>query len=372
MGQFQRKKLPVDSQAFEIMRGENYLYVDKTRHIYQMIAEGRFYFLSRPRRFGKSLLVSTLKCLFQGRKGLFEGLWIAEHGEWNWQEHPVVVLGFNEISGRTPEILEQSLNQNLKDIAEHFAISLKSEILELRFKELIVRLHQKTGTSVVVLIDEYDKPIVDHLGKGPRDLKTARANRDLLKSFFGVLKGVTVSPILRFVFLTGISRFSKVSIFSELNNLLDMSMEQSYADLLGYTRSELLTYFHEYIEQFAAESTWSPEQVTAKLARHYDGYRFSERDIRVYNPFSVLRAFRHQEFQDYWFESATPTFLTNLLRQSHYNLPGIEGLRVSRSIFNTFDLDRLQPEALLFQSGYLTITDVQSGIYTLDYPNHEV
>ena len=366
------KKLPVDVQAFEIMRGEPYVYVDKTHHIGRMLNEGRYYFLSRPRRFGKSLFLSTLKCLFEGRKNLFDGLWIAEYGEWAWQEHPVITLSFNEISSRTPEILEQSLSQSLAEIAGAFGISLKNTILELRFRELIVGLRQQTNMPVVVLIDEYDKPLIDHIGKGQDELDIARSNRNVLKNFFGVLKGMTVTPMLRFVFLTGISRFSKVSIFSELNNLIDLSMEQAYADILGYTKPELIASFREHIEEMAAAFGWSFERVVEEFTLYYDGYRFTECDSRMYNPFSILRALHSREFRDYWFESATPTFLVNLLKQEQYALPALEGLEVSRNVFATFDLERLRPEAILFQTGYLTIIDVQGRMFTLSYPNFEV
>lgn len=372
MSQFQKRKLPVDIQAFEIMRGENYVYVDKTRHIYRMITEGRYYFLSRPRRFGKSLLVSTLKCLFQGRKDLFEGLWLAEQSDWKWKEHAVVVVDFNEMSYESPEAFKDELEGYLHNIAQMYQIQLENPTYVSKFSELLHKLHTHTEMSVVVLIDEYDKPIIDYLGKGTEGLQIAKTNRDILKSFFGVLKGGSIAPILRFVFLTGISRFSRISIFSELNNLRDISMTENYADMLGYTSEELIGCFQEYITQLAKKFDWSEAQVIEVLAQQYNGYRFSPKNIQVYNPFSILNAFTDLEVHDYWFESATPTFLTHLLKQSHYNLPTIEGLRVSRSIFNTFDLDRLQPEALLFQTGYLTIKDIDNGIYTLDYPNQEV
>ncbi len=372
MARISRQKLPVDIQAFEIMRGENYLYVDKTRHIYQMVTEGRFYFLSRPRRFGKSLLVSTLKCLFQGRKDLFEGLWIAEQSEWEWNEHAVVVIDFNEIGHDSPDEFKGELEAYLHDLAHDSQIQLHGPTHVSQFRQLLRALHDKTGLPLVVLIDEYDKPIIDHVGKGPEGLHLAKANRDIMKSFFGVLKGASVSPILRFVLLTGISRFSRVSIFSELNNLRDISMNESYADMLGYTQPELTNSFQENMHRLAKKFEWSETQVINILAQQYNGYRFSNKPLLIYNPFSVLNAFTDLEVQEYWFESATPSFLLHFLRQGRYYLPEIEGIAVDRSIFNTFDLDRLQPEALLFQTGYLTITDVDNGIYTLDYPNQEV
>lgn len=372
IGTGHKEKLPIGIQVFETMRKEGYLYVDKTQDIYRMVTQGMFYFLSRPRRFGKSLLVSTLECLFQAKKELFEGLWIADYGDWAWKCHPVIVLDFNGIPGSTPQKLERSLARRLRKIAEIYAVSLEANDIEFQLQDLILALYDSTGMPVVVLIDEYDKAIIDHLGKGKDGLTIAKANRDILKSFFGVLKDEMISAVLRFVLLTGVSRFSKVSVFSELNNLDDISMSDRYAEMLGYTHEELENRFRGYLEHFAEKLGWSCEQVIAKLAQHYNGYRFSEKDTRVYNPFSILKALSETRFKDYWFETGTPTFLTDLLKREHYNLPAIEGLNVSRSIFTTFDIDHLLPEAVLFQTGYLTIKDVQSGVYTLDYPNQEV
>ncbi len=366
------QKLPIGIQAFETLRGQGYLYVDKTRWVHRMVTQGMFYFLARPRRFGKSLLVSTLKCLFEGRKELFAGLWLAEHGGWEWQKHPIIVLDFNGIPASTPDDLKQNLTFALRRNARNYGVQLESAAVETQFQELIGGCNRQTGASVVVLIDEYDKPLIEHLGKGAAGLATAIANRDVLKSFFGVLKDTTMSPLLRFVFLTGVSRFSRVSIFSELNNLYDLSMDDAYADMLGYTQEELVTRFAPHIVALAHHLGWTPEAVTAKLAQQYNGYRFSKRDVRVYNPFSVLNAFSAQEFGDYWFVSGTPTFLVNLLQQERYNLTEIEGLDVDPSIFATFEIDQLQPAALLFQTGYLTIRDVRAGVYRLDYPNQEV
>ena len=367
-----RKKLPVSINDFETMRNDGYLYVDKTQDVYRMVTQGKFYFLSRPRRFGKSVLVTTLKCLFQGKKELFDGLWIAENGEWDWQEHPVILLDFTEISNTNPEQLERDLEATLARIAEDWGVQLESPLLGSKFSELVLEFAKKSGQRVAVLIDEYDKPIIDHLGKGVEELEIAKANRDLLKRFFGVLKGITIAPKLQFIFLTGISRFSKVSIFSELNNLDDISMSEFYASLLGYTQEELTAYFADELQAFAEKLVWSCEKLLGKLAEEYNGYRFSKKDLRVYNPCSILKALANLDFEDYWFETATPTFLIGLLQQEKYNIPTIEGMRVSRNLFNTFNVEKLQPEALLFQTGYLTIKEVRGRLYTLDYPNQEV
>jgi hypothetical protein len=276
-------KLPVSINDFETMRNEGYLYVDKTRDIHRMVTQGKFYFLSRPRRFGKSVLVTTLKCLFQGKKDLFDGLWIVEHSDWTWQEHPVVVLDFTGISNTTPELLLQDLETRLAETAQQYNITLKTPSLMSKFREVIDMLFQKVGRAVAVLIDEYDKPIIDHLGKGDDELAVAKANRDVLKRFFGVLKDITIAPKLRLIFLTGISRFSKVSIFSELNNLDDISMQDTYADLLGYTTQELEEYFSEHLDAFAIQRGWSREEMLAKLAEHYNGYRFAESKGLLHN-----------------------------------------------------------------------------------------
>ena len=366
------QKLPVSINDFETMRTQGYVYVDKTHDIHRMATQGKFYFLSRPRRFGKSVLITTFQALFQGRKNLFDGLWIAEQGDWDWQEHPVVVLDFTGISNTNPELLQQDLETHLAETAQQHGLELKTPTLMSKFRELISSLADKSGMPVAILIDEYDKPIIDHLGKGEAELDIAKANRDVLKRFFGVLKDITIAPKLRFVFLTGISRFSKVSIFSELNNLDDISMSELYAGLLGYTREELLACFEPSLDAFAQQREWTREQLVAKLAEQYDGYCFSKRDLHVYNPCSILKSLHNTDFEPYWFETVTPTFLINLLRQEHYEFPEIEAIYVSRSMFSTFDLDDLVPEALLFQTGYVTIRDIQNNVYTLGYPNTEV
>ena len=368
----ERPKLPIGISSFEFMRTQGYLYVDKTPWIYRMVTQGIYYFLSRPRRFGKSLLVSTLSNMFQGKKELFKGLWIAEQSDWDWQAYPVITIDFNEISHSTPDELKQSLLLNLHQYADESGFDLSTDIPGMCFKELIHKLHKAQGIPVVVLVDEYDKPMIDHLGRGEERLNIAKANRDILKNFFGVLKGISVSSRLRFVFLTGISRFSKVSIFSELNNLDDISMNDRYAELLGYTQEELETCFYDEIDQLADTFDVSHEETLAKLARQYNGYRFSEKVTSVYNPFSILKALLEKKFKPYWFETATPTFLINTLQQQQYGIPEIEHIQVSQSIFTTFELERLSPEALLFQTGYITIKDVQQQVYILGYPNQEV
>ncbi|MDM8528804.1 AAA family ATPase [Anaerolineales bacterium HSG24] len=367
------KKLPVGIYSFEFIRKNNYVYVDKTEHVYRMVDQGMFYFLSRPRRFGKSLLVTTLLNLFAGRKELFEGLWITEHGDWDWQPHPVILLDFNGIPGQTPEVLREDLSARLKQIATDYEIALTSNSVERQFQELILALYRQTGMPVVILIDEYDKRIIEHIGRGEAALEIGKANRDVLKSFFGVLKDTSIGSALRFVFLTGVSKFSRVSIFSELNNLYDLTMNRNYADMLGYTQAELKYYFQDNINLLAIELDMTVEQVMSKLEQYYNGYRFSEKDVKVYNPFSILCALQEKAFKNYWFETGTPTFLINLLKETGYNLPQMEQLEISQSSFSTFEIDNLIPEAVLFQTGYLTIeTVIDDSFYTLSYPNQEV
>ncbi len=364
--------LPVGDPSFESIRRGNCLYVDKTRHIFRMVDEGKYYFLSRPRRFGKSLTVSTLRCLFEGRGDLFEGLWIAENTDWEWKEHPVILLDFNGISHRTPENLEQGLERSLKNTGQAHGIQLHETLLKELFKELILALNKKTGRLVVILIDEYDKPLIDHLGKGEGELDIAKANRDILKHFFGVIKDGDVANVLRFVFITGVSKFTRVSIFSELNNLEDLTMVDEYADMPGYTREEMETCFTPYIRLTAQKRNESEGDVMERLRLYYDGYRFSRRDVRTFNPFSVLSALKQKDFKKYWFETGTPTFLVDLLRERGWYLPKIENMRATEAMFSVYELERLQLEALLFQTGYVTIKDVKGELYTFDYPNQEV
>jgi hypothetical protein len=364
--------LPVGKSSFESIRENKDLYVDKTRWIHQMVSRGDYYFLSRPRRFGKSLTVSTLRCLFEGRRELFDGLWIAEHGEWEWREHPVILLDFNGISHETPEILTASLQEHIGLQARANEISIQTTMLKGQFMELIIALHQKTGEKVVILVDEYDKPLIDHLGKGEAELDIAKGNRDTLKQFFGVIKENNVADVLRFVFITGVSKFSRVSIFSELNNLADLTMNRHYAEMLGYTQEELETCFAEYVALFARETDQTAQEVLDRLRLMYNGYRFSEKNAQVYNPFSVLSALQEQAFRNYWFETGTPSFLINLLRDKNWYLPKIENMQATVSMFSTYELENLQPEALLFQTGYVTIKNIDYGLYFFDYPNQEV
>jgi hypothetical protein len=366
------KFLPISVRDFDRMITGNFVYVDKTRYIYEMVRIPQaYYFLSRPRRFGKSLQVSTLKSLFEGRKELFKGLWI-ERSDWPWQPHPVVNIDFSQIKLTDAEALEKSLSITLDENAERNGVTLKHEVLPNKFVKLFTELHKKYGEKAVVLVDEYDKPIITHLGEGEDGLQKARQNRSLLKEFFGVLKGIDVSEAVRFVFITGISKFSKVSIFSDLNNLQDLTMHAGYAGMLGYTQEELEHYFHERITEFAQRQQTTTADILQKLRDWYNGYRFTKTDLLVYNPFSIINAFSEYDFKTFWFETATPSFLVNLIKEKDYPIPQIENLEIPEMAFSTYELEKLRLEALLFQTGYVTIHDYDGILYRLGYPNQEV
>jgi hypothetical protein len=330
-----------------------------------------FYFLSRPRRFGKTLLVSTFKALFESKKELFKGLWI-ENSDWPWQPHPVVQIDFNGIKASEAKLLERSLSLELDRIAKSHDLALTADLLANKFVELCLAMHAKYRQEIVVLIDEYDKPIITHLGHGEAGLQAAKQNRAVLKEFFGVLKQAEVSAVLRFVFITGVSKFSQVSIFSDLNNLEDLSTHADYAELLGYTEDELANYFKGYIARLARENGLSEESCWGDLKTWYNGYRFSRKDTKVYNPFSVLNVLKSRSFKNYWFESGTPSMLVNLIKEKNYPILDLENLQVRETTFSTYDLENLKLDALLFQTGYVTIHDCDAALFRLGYPNQEV
>ena len=368
------KRLGLDTSSFRKLREKDLVYVDKTKWIYKLITEGECYFLSRPRRFGKSLTISTLKELFYGNKELFKGLYI--YDKWDFIKYPVLIFDFNEIENQTPPILRENLKAILKDyfIANQLTHP-ESESLALWFKHLILGLYKKFNQKVVILIDEYDKPIIEYLGKGEEGLRIAIQNRDILQDFFGVLKGANVVDIIQFVFVTGVSRFSKVSIFSKWNNLQDITMRGEFADFLGYTEEEVKNYFKDYVEELAKEYDLTEGEIIEKLKFYYDGYRFSEsNDVRVFNPVSIMYCLQEKRFKNYWFATGTPSFLINLIKEKNYYIPELENVEIGGPLLETFDIENLEIEPLLFQSGYLTIKDydVENDIFELTYPNIEV
>ncbi len=354
-----RQSLPIGIQDFTTIRSEDFYYVDKTPLIRQLVEAGRHYFLSRPRRFGKSLLLDTLRALFAGEEALFQGLAIHDHWDWS-TTHPVVRLSFG---GRysTPEEIEGDIIEQLEAVEDDHGLTPAhtSSTGPRRLRNVLRRAHQKMGQPVAILVDEYDKPILDAL----HDPARARANRDYLRGFYGIIKDSAAH--VRFVFVTGISMVSKVSLFSGLNNLEDISLDPRFATLCGYTEADLDTVFAPELEGLDRDM----------IRSWYNGYHWRGEE-RLYNPFDVLLLLDTREFYPHWFETGSPTFLFETLKAKSVSLQEIEGRRIDRSLITKFDVDAISPEALLFQTGYLTITDeIRQGhrtLYRLDCPNQEV
>jgi len=355
-----KQKLPIGIQHFKEIREKKLLYVDKTEAIYRLTESGKFFFLSRPRRFGKSLTLSTLKALFQGQKELFDGLWI--QNRWNWtNQHPVIHISFSSI-GYKELGLEKAIELQLRKIAKSVEIELEETGISQLFKELIEKLSKKN--EVVLLIDEYDKPIIDYLD----DLPQAKENQKTLKSFYSIIKDTGSS--IRFLMITGVSKFSKVSIFSELNNLTDLTIHPKFTTLVGYTQAELEHYFEENFQELTGTLAPTRTELLQLVKDWYNGYSWDGLNF-VYNPFSILSFFGAGKIRNFWFTTGTPTFLIKLLRQRQLiNLAKIE---VDESAFESYDIENLDTFPLLFQTGYLTIKkEEEFGIFILDYPNKEV
>ena len=356
------KKLPIGIQSFESLRKDDYLYVDKTRQVYDLAQDGKYFFLSRPRRFGKSLLLSTLKAYFEGRKDLFEGLAIMEM-EQDWKQHPVLHLDLNTGDYTSVEGLWAMFRSHIEQWERQYGIVPTQDDLPMRFVNLINSLQ-----DVVILVDEYDKPLLQTMN----DLELQDRFRTILKSMYSVLK--TCDAHLRFALLTGVSRFSHVSIFSDLNNLRDITLNNSYATICGITEEELRNAFAEHIADWARQQGTTPDDILSELKRMYDGYHFTASMVDVYNPFSLLNAFADGEFRSYWYQSGTPTFLIKRLESNHVGIPDLsEGKLVASSLADT---DNVGDNwiALFFQTGYLTIKgyDRITKSYRLGFPNREV
>jgi len=361
------KYLPIGMQTFRDIIEGNYLYIDKTNYIHDLFETGgKYFFLSRPRRFGKSLLLSTLGEIFSGSKELFRDLWIYDKIE--WKEHPIIHLDFlGKKTGSAKELnetLEFMVNQN----AQTYGIKLKEKGYDKRFNELIRELGKKE--RVVILVDEYDKPIINNI----ENPEVARQNRDILRIFYECIK--EADEYLRFVFITGVSKFSKVSIFSGLNNLRDITISSSFSSMLGYTHSELLHYFQDRINGMAKGSEGDKEGLIQSIKDWYNGYSWDGLEF-VYNPYSVLNLFQEERFDNYWFSSGTPTFLIKAIKEKNIDLKRIENYETSKFIFDTFDVDSSNVFALLFQTGYLALKEVKKismtqSIYRFSYPNLEV
>lgn len=371
-------KYPIGIQSFDRLREDGFVYVDKTALVYSLVQEGAIYFLSRPRRFGKSLLISTLACYFQGRKELFEGLAIANL-EKDWLEYPIFRVDFN--GGNYTR--EGELEKTIETYIAKWEIEYGKDTLETttgdRFKGVLQRAYQKTGKRAVVLIDEYDKPILDVLDtgastynqEGERQLLEDH-HREILKSFYSTFKGA--DEYLKFVLLTGVTKFSQVSVFSGFNQPTDISMSEQYESLCGITQEELEKYFEEPMLQLATKYEYTAEEMKDWLKRQYDGYHFSTNMTNIYNPFSILNAFRMNEIRDYWFATGTPTYLIRLLQHSREQMNELTGKYYDPAMFVDYKANVEQPLPMIYQSGYLTIKEYNKrmGTYLLDFPNNEV
>ena len=353
-----RRRLPIGIQTFRELREESYYYVDKTAYMRRLADEGKHYFLSRPRRFGKSLFLDTLKELFEGNEALFEGL--AIHDGWDWSvRHPVLRLSFGGGQFRGPDDLPAEVVDQLEALEADAAITGRPGAAPARFRHLIKALHQSTGQRVVVLVDEYDKPILDALDVP----EVARANRDFLRGLYATIKDSDAH--VRFTFLTGVSRFSKVSLFSGLNNLTDITLDPRYSAVCGYTDADLDTVF----------ATEVPGLDRDEIRSWYNGYGWLGEE-RVYNPFDILLLFRNRKFDAWWFETGTPSFLIDLLQSRRVSSIALDDMIASGDLLSSFDVDDIATEALLFQTGHLTITGAEDlggkTLYRLGYPNREV
>ena len=360
-------KYPIGIQDFDKIINEGYTYVDKTELIYKLVHEGSYYFLSRPRRFGKSLLMSTLDAYFSGKRELFKNLAI-EKLEEDWTAYPVLHLDLNTGKYNSKDSLTHALDDFLSRLEANYGTFHSEKTLELRFMGIIERIYHKTGKPVVILVDEYDKPLLQSINN--KELQ--EDFRATLKAFYSVLK--TQDRYIRFALLTGVTKFGKVSVFSDLNNLIDISMDEGYDTLCGITEEEMHRYFEESIQKLAERYKISYEETCARLKKRYDGYHFVEYGTGVYNPFSLLSTFRASKFGSYWFETGTPTFLVQLLQRENFYLPDLTQQQVSADMLNCIDTMDRNPIPVIYQSGYLTIKDYDEEfkVYTLGFPNEEV
>lgn len=363
-------KYPIGIQSFDRIIEDGYVYIDKTDMVYSLVHEGSIYFMSRPRRFGKSLLVSTLKNYFLGRKELFKGLKI-DSLEKEWKVYPVFHVDFNGSNFTKQGILENRIASYVSDWEKQYSLdagNIETD-LENRFMKVLKAAHEQSGRRAVVLIDEYDKPILDVLDV---DKHLEEEHRNILKAFYSVFKGA--DEHLQFVFLTGVMKFSQVSVFSGFNQPKDISMHNKYEALCGITQEELDATFREPVESMAEAYHCSYDEMRDRLKAQYDGYHFSDRLTDVYNPFSLLNAFDAQRISDYWFKSGTPTYLIRLLSHTDEQMDDITGKFYAPKEFIDYKADVEQPLPMIYQSGYLTIKafDMDFNLFLLDYPNKEV
>ena len=361
------KLYPIGIQNFESLRKDGYFYIDKTALIYQLVQTGRYYFLSRPRRFGKSLLLSTLEAYFEGKKELFEGLDI-EKSEEKWTKYPVLHLDLNAKKFDTTDDLIRLIDRQLLIYEAEYGSSDADRSIDDRFFTLIRLAYEKTGQRVVILIDEYDKPMLQAIGN--EDLQ--KEYRETLKAFYGVMK--SMDKYIRFALLTGVTKFGKVSVFSDLNNLDDISMDDRYIEICGITEQEIHACFEEELNKLGRSQNMTYDEVCRELKTRYDGYHFSENTIGIYNPFSLLNTFAKMKFGSYWFETGTPSYLVELLKRHHYDLYRMAHEETSADVLNSIDSSSTNPIPVIYQSGYLTIKDYDKEFqnYLLAFPNDEV
>lgn len=357
-------KYPIGIQDFEDLQRNGYAYVDKTNFVYKLADEGKYYFLSRPRRFGKSLFLSTLEAYFQGKKELFEGLAIYDL-ETEWKKYPIFHIDLNTANFREKDSLYMVLNDYLTTWESKYGARESEATLALRFKGVIARAAEKEGCGVVILIDEYDKPILQTL----RDPELQAEHRAQLKAFYSVLK--TQDRYIKFAFLTGVTKFGKVSVFSDLNNLTDISMDHRYISICGMTEKELLANFKEGISELAEANGDSETETIAKISMRYAGYHFEENSEEIYNPFSVLNTLANSRYDDYWFKANTHTFLIDILKKHDYCITDLNKAQIKVNMMNNVDFN---PIPVIYQSGYLTIKsyDERFKNYQLGFPNKEV
>lgn len=360
-------KYPLGIQNFESLRRDGYLYIDKTSIIQELVESGRYYFLSRPRRFGKSLLLSTLRAYYEGKRELFRGLAI-DTDKVSWEPHPILYLDLNTERYDAKEKLEDKLNLFLCDAETIYGKNEAERSLGTRFEGVIKRAYEKTGKRVAILVDEYDKPMLQAIGNN--DLQNEF--RSTLKGFYGALK--SMDGCIQFAFLTGVTKFGKVSVFSDLNHLTDISMEASYYDICGITEEEIDVYLKQGVLELAEAYDMTYDECKAKLKERYDGYHFEEKTPGIYNPFSLLKTLCFKKFGSYWFETGTPTYLATLLKLHDYNLAEMASTETTAKVLNSIDANSTNPIPVIYQSGYLTIKDYDDefGIYTLGFPNKEV
>lgn len=361
------KIYPVGVQNFEKIRRDGYFYIDKTELIFHLVKTGSYYFLSRPRRFGKSLLISTLESYFQGKKELFEGLAI-EALEKDWVKYPILHIDLNTEKYDTLKSLESILNFTLEKWEQLYGTSPSETTFALRFRGIVERAYNQTGQRVVILIDEYDKPMLQAIGNE----ELQKEFRSTMKAFYSVLK--TMDGFIRFALLTGVTKFGKVSVFSDLNNLMDISMDRRYVELCGITDQEIHANLEDELHELAIVQEMNYDELCRELKVSYDGYHFTPNSVGLYNPFSVLNAFAKQELGSYWFETGTPTYLVELLRKHDYDLERMAHEETSAAVLDSIDSSSENPIPVIYQSGYLTIKgyDKEFGIYRLGFPNREV